>query len=52
MKEMIGLRRKISKLIEGSLSLKMEDKENVASCLLHVDEFFNTIRGLGEKFEE
>jgi hypothetical protein len=30
----------------------MKDEENVASYLLHVDEIFNTIRGLGENFEE
>jgi hypothetical protein len=30
----------------------MKDKENVAVYLLHVDEIFNTIRGLGETIEE
>jgi hypothetical protein len=33
-------------------SLKMKEKENVASYLLHVDEIVNTIGGLGENFEE
>ena len=33
-------------------SLKMKDKENVAVYLLHVDEIFNTVRGLGENVEE
>jgi hypothetical protein len=32
--------------------LKMEDKENVAAYLLHVDEIVDTIRGLGEMVEE
>jgi hypothetical protein len=30
----------------------MKDEEMVASYLLHVDEIFNTIKGLGEKVEE
>ena len=33
-------------------SLKMKDKENVASYLLRVDEIVNTIRGIGENIEE
>ena len=31
---------------------KMKDEENVAAYLLHVDEIVNTIKGLGEIFEE
>jgi hypothetical protein len=30
----------------------MKDKENAATYLIHVDEIFNTIIGLGEKVEE
>lgn len=33
-------------------SLKVKDKENVTSYVLHVDEIVNTIRGLGERIEE
>jgi hypothetical protein len=30
----------------------MEDKENVVAYFLLLDEIVNTIRGLGEEFEE
>ena len=31
---------------------KMKVEENVAACLLRVDEVVNTIRGLGEEFDD
>jgi hypothetical protein len=33
-------------------SLKMKDEENVATYFLRVDEIVNTIKRLGEEFEE
>jgi hypothetical protein len=32
--------------------MKMDEKEDIASYLLRVDEVSNSIRGLGEEFEE